>query len=173
MNSFKACNSNSNRNNKNIEEKKTVKYFDLSDKSFPTLSVQNVQNVQNANTLNYKNATTAVEKIETVNDGEIKVNPGYVLIYRDSNRDFIYKYGEKTRWQLQHEHNEMKKEKYHDSDEYIFNKLINNWKLNKRIYDSLNGEGSYNDVYTMPNFKTGEEFLEDDNSDEEFEDTSD
>jgi hypothetical protein len=147
-----------------------IKQFLMTDTDFPTLGsiATTKNNIADSSAMNYKTASTFVAD-EIVEDLTKIVPSGHVRIYKDIDGNIVTEYGEKTEWQRRHEYMEAKKDAYMHSTEHLIRTLIRNWEKNRLRYDELNGEGEYNRVYSMPNFKVGEEFPEDSDDENEYE----
>jgi hypothetical protein len=149
--------------NKNNNNDKNVKNFDINEKDFPVLHLEQdkKQDKQQENTvLEYKNAILIKEdKIIS----EKKLAPGWLGIRMDENRNIVF---EKYDYDYDSNHNKKSElEEFHDTAYDAFQALLDNWENEKIKYNKLHGEGEYERIYSMPNIYN--EYEEEEDEEEE------
>jgi hypothetical protein len=156
----------------NVNNQKDTKY-NYKEELFPDLSVNkvgsSVSNTINTSSKNYANITSTVNEVKKANKNPVL--SGWIQ-YSKSNKSkktifFDVTYGDKTKIQIEQEHNQKVKDAALNNPVYIHNKIIstlaNNWNKYKQQYDEIHGEGAYDLVYyTEPIYPSLDEYLSDD-----------
>jgi hypothetical protein len=122
---------------------------------------------------NFKDILTTV--IEQEKPKTNPIPPGWVKI-SSINRKIVYNYGTKTDWMMKQEKQEEIQTQLDEDPNYIMFQAIEqmkkNWDLYERNYDSINGEGAYDERFRLspvygPEYDTESESEEEDNSQDE------
>ena len=147
-----------------------VPEFNISEQVFPDIVKTNKSknsSLEEEPKISFKTVLNKVvpEEEKPVNN----IKPGCVEITQ-VNRKIVFSYGPKTKYQLNQEY----LEEVHKTPNYIMNKaittILQNRELDRKIYDSIYGEGAYDEEHYVPPVY-GPEYDTDDNSDEDIEDT--
>jgi len=131
----------------------TINIEENYDELFPTFTT-NTKNLSN-NVLDF---TLAFKKIEdTEKPNKRLIEPGWTL-YEVINGKLVCERGPLTKWEQKM--NDM--EKYKQTQHYLLLKSIREMEystnLNRRLYDSINGEGAYDEFhYVEPSYESEDE----------------
>lgn len=135
-----------NKVTKNIisNEKKEVNLEQNFEELFPEM-IKNKQSCSTDSVLDFK---SVVNKIEEPIIEPTFIKPGTIILKYENNK-IIYQRGPLTKWEKQQEIEYV----YQTTPHYIMTnaicKMEENWNLHERIYDSINGEGSYNEKFNV------------------------
>ena len=131
------------------EESKPI--FDFTNENFPELISEKIDTIQQSKTLiNFKDVLNTQIKQEIIDEKDI-INPGWVQITKSKiNNKIILKHGIPTEYGVQ-----LKKQEELENDlNYNMNRGIEKmkyrWEKYKSDYDNMNGEGAYDEKYTLP-----------------------
>ena len=158
---------------KDANQKDTT--YNYKEELFPDLSVNKVGSTtsnNNTSSKNYANITATVNEVKKANKNQVL--PGWTQYSKSkSNKNSVFfdvSYGDKTKRQIEQEHNQKVKDAALNNPVYIHNKIIstlaNNWNKYKKQYDEIHGEGAYElAYYTEPIYPSLDEYLSDDEND--------
>jgi hypothetical protein len=177
----------SNNNNRNLEYKRREKSSNNSEKQeskvkpieinleekfeelFPdTISSKKV--IDNSPKMNFKNIVNLPTENDLTNKSTLK--PGHVCL-KSVNGTIVYERGPLTKW----EKTQHRKDLYEDSPHYIMSKTVaimeKFWDTEERLFDLMNGEGSYKEKYSVRKIYDSEsdDDNDDDNEDEDVNDS--
>jgi len=100
------------------------------------------------------------------------IEPGWVKISRSKfNNEIIKNYGLPTEYEIQ-----LKKQAELENDLHYcmtrgIEKMKRRWEKYKENYDDFNGEGAYDEKYTLPSIYDSDYDIEDESDEYEYEDT--
>ena len=139
-----------NRNNKTPDKVKEVKIFNIEETDFPEMENKLLSQQTASVNINFKDALN--KQNEVVLKTEIEQNnvkPGFIEITRINGKT-VFKEGSITSYMI--EQNE--KEEYQNTPHFIMNKAVCNmrkgWERYINEYNSIHGEGAYEDMYVLP-----------------------
>ena len=96
---------------------------------------------------NFKDALNYKNNVDDTENNKLK--SGWIEIYK-SNNNIIFNEGEPTPYKIK----KQQIEKLKDDPNFMMNKAINRiqikWDRYRKMYDSIYGEGSYDDLYYLP-----------------------
>lgn len=147
--SFNSFSSQSNNNNK-----PQVLEFNIITEEFPeltyTLNTTSICDDQ-SQSKNFLDAINTVNIVEEVDDDKIK--PGWIVICKDKDKDnnqIKITQGQHTEYQLKVKEKEALMDNPNYIMEEIHQELLKLWDKNVALYDSIHGEGAYEEVYYLP-----------------------
>jgi hypothetical protein len=151
-----------NKNYKSPDKVKEVKIFNIEEIDFPEMENNIISHQTSSVNVNFKDALNKQNEIVLRTEIEQNnVKPGFIEISRINNKT-VFKEGPLTSYMI--EQNE--KEVYENNPYYIMNKAIcimsKNWDRYMNEYDSIHGEGAYEEMFVLspvygPEYDTEEE----------------
>jgi hypothetical protein len=162
------------RNNNNFKDgpkkapiKKAI--FDLANEYFPDLVSTNEDssNISQQSNSNFKDMLNMRNQPEILPFQEY-IEPGWVKITRSKNNNEIIKnYGLPTEYEIQ-----LKKQAELENDLHYcmtrgIEKMKRGWEKYKEEYDEFNGEGAYDEKYTLPSIDDQDYDIEDESDEDD------
>lgn len=135
------------------KEPKPVATFDIMNEDFPELSpsASSVTNTFDQQLEVGKNFIDIVNTVNIVQEDTDKIYPGWIIISRDNTDNKIkITEGELTKYQLKKKETSMIEENLDFIMEQVHQELCKIWDKNIALYDSIHGEGAYQEVYYLP-----------------------
>jgi hypothetical protein len=131
-------------------ERETVKIPEivLTPELFPELISNNTSNTQLSDSTNFKDILNTNVEIDIITN-ENKVKPGFIEITL-VNRKFITNCGPLTPSDKKFKEEEEKEKNVNYCMNRVVGVLDKLWKKHKEVYDSINGEGTYDELYYLP-----------------------
>lgn len=128
--------------------------FDITNEEFPSLS-PSVSVASISNTFDEKpqgkNFLDAINTITIVEEEYDKIKPGWIVIYKDNTDNQIkITEGEPTKYQLKEKEKSIVENNLNFIMEQVHHGLSKMWDKNIVLYDSIHGEGAYEEVYYLP-----------------------
>jgi hypothetical protein len=142
----------------------TKKDFNIENEDFPLLSETHVKETTIIPEKTFTDVVNTINIIE--DDNSDKIKPGWIIISKNKETNTQeFHYGETTSYQLKLQERENDISYMMSCIESELNRL---WNKNIAIYDSINGEGSYEErFYLPPVYDDFEDYFDENEVDEE------
>ena len=130
----------------NAPDKNKAKAFNMMEKDFPDFIANNTISVKSEDelqALSYMKAST--QEIIILESNEIKLEPGWVSLSYDSNRNVVTKPSSNN--VLKEGSDKLSLEEYSEHANYIFNQMAHKWERYKENFIDLNGIEEYDRIY--------------------------
>jgi hypothetical protein len=142
--------SNSFNRNKLSDKIKEVKIFNIEETDFPEMENKIISQPTSSVNINFKDALNKQNDVVQQSDIiENNVPPGFIEITRIHGKT-VFKEGPLTSYMIE----QKQKEEYQNTPHYIMNKAVCNmrkgWERYINEYNSIHGEGAYEDRYVLP-----------------------
>jgi len=142
---------NSFRSNKTSDIIKEVKTFNIEETNFPEIQ-ENIKTMKQSTSDSFKFKDALNKQKDIILNTELeenKIKPGWVEISLVNGKT-VFKEGPLTPYMIQ----QQEKEEYENTPHYIMNTAITSmrkgWKRYIDEYNSIHGEGSYEELYVLP-----------------------
>jgi hypothetical protein len=162
------------RNNNNFKDgpkkapiKKAI--FDLENEYFPDLVSTNEDssNISQQSNSNFKDILNMRNQPEILPFQEY-IEPGWVKITRSKNNNEIIKnYGLPTEYEIQLKKQAELENDFHYCMTRGIEKMKRGWEKYKEEYDEFNGEGAYDEKYTLPSIDDQDYDIEDESDEDD------
>ena len=130
----------------NAPDKNKAKAFNMMEKDFPDFIANNIISVKSDDelqALSYMKAST--QEIIIPESNEIKLEPGWVSLSYDSNRNVVTKPSSNA--VVKEGSYELSPEEYSEHANYIFDCMSDKWERYKENFIELNGIEEYDRIY--------------------------
>jgi hypothetical protein len=138
--------------NRLTTRKESVRQIDFSKESFPELGNKNINNTKDESQTDffYSSALAKPKEVISTDTIDTEVPPGWLRLSYDENKKIKYEYNKEQKQNTFHESfHQAFHEAFHEDAFIVFSNMIRRWNNYKKFYNSLYGEGAYEQIYEM------------------------